>query len=335
MRVCVFILASGAIVLTGCAKQSVSYTDISDGSAVTVADTDAGGGQQFNLPVSTLVVAPKQDGATPAPAKPVPDDAEKNSTPVAEQIKVGSETFSVSVAPQESANEFRINNNDGLFSSTDVQITRLPNTNIPSAVGVSFTDNTATIITQAGSILATVVPLIAAAAGPAPVSCATPTELKAFTLEMPDKSLGATALAGQPCWYYSVTYGPDVPPNTMTLATFRSITGSKNQARQVSFFPVPACRDATIVLTQGVSEEAAKVQTTIKQRVETPDYLYPMPLPQKGSIKLHPICNADVSDTPTNQTAAYLSAVSSLLTDVKTIETSGQSNPPPGAPPAQ
>jgi len=325
----------------GCAIQrpTVTYTVPQSGveDRDVLASADAGG-QLFDIPTTQVVVttaARAQQAAAraqpAAAAQPAPGRQTGNASnntnaapaPQGQTITVGATTYTIQVVPQESGNEFRVAGQNSFLATTLIQLQYRPSSLIPSSVQVSFTDQTVTRVTEIGTALATIAsaaaPFVAAAiAPPRAPACPKAAPLTDFKLTVRSPSSAGSAVDGQPCWVYSLQFvSTSKPTGAITLDTFKA------QTEPLHVFPVPACRDAVVTLSPNAAVPDPKVlPVSFKVRVATPDYLYPVLLPQKGAINLDPVCGASVSDTPVNPTSQTLDAINAALTKAQAIESS-------------
>ena len=110
------------------------------------------------------------------------------------------------------------------------------------------------------------------------------------------------------------------PLNSVALDSFKA-QANRNGALHV--FPVLACRDATVLIQPNAVQSVDNVQpVSFSVRVGTPDFLYAVPLPEKGAINIDPVCNASSSDSPTDPNSEELDAINAALSQAKAIESS-------------
>lgn len=326
--------------LGGCATQS----QVTFAIAPPAPDSDvvikaaAGGADIFTMPVSKLVVVSGGAAVAASPQKAAPSaatGAAPSSQSATDSITVNKQSYSTSVVPVEGSHSYISQPVTGFFTSTQVNISKLQNTNIPSAISSTFTDNTVTRIDQIGGILAALAPLASLGVEP---PCNTGSALKSFTLTLDQQGTGT--IDKQPCWTYKVTFATPTPVGAVSWKTLESSMGAS-----VKYFPVPACRDATIELAVNYKDGAGNAQSDLKATIVTkiadPDYVRLVPLPSKGTINMHPICGADVSDSPPDRIGAGLADFGEVLKQIQTIEASSKNtastataNPPKAAAPA-
>lgn len=343
-----FVLSVSALTLlvSACASQSKAVFQ----QAPTQADSDlviknsASGGDLFAMPTSKLVVsnAPvqttssgdaerqgpskQQEGLSGAANQSQNPATQGNSAPtVVSQITVGKANFGVSVVPMESSHKYLVNPVTNFFSSTQVNITKIPNTDIPSSVSGQFTDNTATRIDEIGGLVTaavTFLPLLMAQNDEEKNCQLHPQGLQPFTLNLDSEVKNLSPVNGQACWKYLVLFDSATPSaGAVSWNRFEQDLGTS-----VSYFPVPACRDTTIILDGYVASTVPKtpsshVRVSIHTKIADPQYLRLSPLPSKGEITMHPICGADVTDSSPDRFAGYINDVTEALKQAKNIET--------------
>lgn len=336
-----------ALVVSACSSQSkaVFQRASTDADSDLVIKNAASGGDLFVMPTSKLVVSsaatPPANPVAPAePGQPKPQDPggaanHANHAPAAatqagsassstSQITVGKASFGVTVVPVESSHKYLVNPVNDFFTSSQVNIAKMPNTDIPSSVSSQFTDNTATRIDQIGGLVTAVIAILPllAAQNPDEQNCQLhPQNLQPFTLNLDSEVKDLSPLNGQACWKYAVIFDSATPSaGAVSWSRFDQDLGNS-----VSYFPVPACRDATILLDGYVASTAPKtpashVNVAIHTKVADPQYLRLAPLPSKGQISMHPICGADVTDAPPDRFGAYMNDATEALKQAKSIE---------------
>ena len=94
----------------------------------------------------------------------------------------------------------------------------------------------------------------------------------------------------------------------------------------VSYFPVPGCREAVIKLSgrlppsESGKSPVSNMEATIETVIADPDYIRLAPLPSKGKIAMHPICNADISDSSVDRFGSYADDLAEVLKQAKAIK---------------
>jgi hypothetical protein len=338
-------LISVALVLSACDQRpTVKFQTAESG-----ADSDlyvkavSNGGDLFVLPASKIIVS----SAAAAPKNAAPNaaaqDRGSNSSPSAQSrsptttvVRIGTDDYSVAVSPVETKTYYIITPVTGFWSASQVNLTKIPNTDIVSNVSSQFTDYTKTRIDQLAGVITGIVTLapILAAATPQQQRCMETTpKLTPFTLVVSGAVVDPQPIPDQDCWQYTIDYAYRQPPmGAVSRARFEKDLGAG-----VGYFPVPACRDVEVNLigfakpkTEGMRAEQTII-TTISARVADPDYVRLAPLPAKGQITMHPICGADISDVAVDRFGGYLDAVNELFKQAKSIEGSVKKTPSPAS----
>ena len=208
--------------ITGCAYQSQAIyqkapTEPDSDQVISNAST---AGDIFAMPRSKLLVdtadpqakpmAPAPAGAPAAQAKgqgggPTATPAPQATKSAATNFAIGKDTYSVSILPVESTYRYLVKPVTHFTSVTSVNITKIPNTDLPSSVAVEFTDNTKTRIDEIGGIIVAAIGLLPLAAA-SNADCAKGPKLEAFSLVINGEVNDATQVPGQPCWNYTVTF---------------------------------------------------------------------------------------------------------------------------------
>jgi len=313
------------IPLAACQSQAVYQKAPETTDSDLVISNASSAGDIFAMPVSKLVVkldSAATDGAKPTSGEKAAADkkpetgADSTSTPQQTKtgttsISIGSAQYSVTILPIESARRFLVQPVNNFFSSTSISITKIPNTDLPTAVSVQFTDNIKTRISQLGGLVTAFIgagfPLLAKASD----ECMKEPKLESFTLTI-DKEVNFTEIPSQPCWQYSIKF--ELPHPAVGAISWERF--EKELGNTVRYFPVPACRDAVITLMRATGKEPV----IIAAKVADPNYVRLAPLPFKGQITMHPICGADISETSGDRFGSYIDDVTEGLKQAKAIE---------------
>lgn len=312
--------------LAACQSQVVFQKTPEIANSDLVINNASSAGDIFAMPVSKLIVkldSVAADGANQAPVEnaaadkkpaadlggiPTPQKTKSGTT----SIDIGSAQYSVTILPVESAQRFLVRPVDNFFSSTSISITKIPNTDIPTAISVQFTDNIKTRISQLGGLVTAFIgaglPLFASEIDK---ECDQEQKLESFTL-MIDKEVPFTKLPSQPCWEYSIKF--EAPQPTFGAISWERF--EKELGKKVCYFPVPACRDVVVTLVP----VNRKNPVIITAKIADPSYVRLAPLPVKGQITMHPICGADISETSGDRFGSYIDEITEGLKQVKAIE---------------
>lgn len=315
-----------AVPLAACQSQVVFQKTPEIADPDLVINNVSSAGDIFAMPVSKLIVklgSVAADGANQAPVENAATDkkpaADSGGILTPQKIKsgttsisIGSAQYSVTILPVESARRFLVRPVDNFFSSTSINITKIPNTDLPTAISVQFTDNIKTRISQLGGLVTAFIgasfPLLASDSD---TECGQDQKLESFTL-MIDKEVPFTKLSSQPCWEYSIMF-EDPKPTVGAISWERF---EKELGKKVCYFPVPACRDVVVTLVHANRRKPV----IITAKIADPSYVRLAPLPVKGQITMHPICGADITETSGDRFGSYIDEITEGLKQVKAIE---------------
>lgn len=321
------------ILATGCGASDVRL-QASAAPATTAAETLSivraaqGGAQVISLPVTRLTVEPVPAApVATTPATPAPRTEATNAV-VQQVTSTAGQRFRLTTTPTVSGDArdtFRVTARNDFTSRNALRISRFGDTDIPTKVENEFTDLTVLRIQQAGQISAAILSVVPALAGlaaaPTPPALAVPSSrcpsrepLRAFSVPVLAIDTGFQAVPGQAaCFEYQVTAAGAGAADTVPRSMFRSLFIDTAENSRV--WPVPACRDVTLTVRRiGGAEEL-----TVNARIADPSLLRLMPLPDKGAITMHPVCNADVTNTPSDRWAAVTAAAEEAAKQIKAV----------------
>jgi hypothetical protein len=338
-------LAPVALALSACNQRpTVKFQGAQSG-----ADSDlyiksvSNGGDLFTLPASKIIVSSAVAVSKNVAPNVAVQDRGGSSSPNAQPkssttavVRIGADDYAVSVSPVETKRYYIVTPATGFWSASQVNLTKIPNTDIVSSVSSQFTDYTKTRIDQLAGIITgivTLAPMLAAESPDQQKCMETTPKLVPFTLVVSGEVVDPITIPGQNCWQYTLHYADGQPPmGVVSRARFE-----KDFDSGVGYFPVPACRDVQISLiglakpkTEGTRAEQTII-ATISARIADPDYVRLAPLPVKGQITMHPICGADISDAAVDRFGGYLDDVNELFKQAKSIEDSVKKISSPGA----
>jgi len=263
--------------------------------------------------------APKNNGTKPpapnAPAPPAPAAVQGISI----TAMGASGTYTITVLPTESTDGYyRVTPVNDFWSSNQLGVTKISNTDIPSSVQNTFTDMTSQRITEAGQLIAgaSSIMTLMGNGGKHEVCDGDPPNFTADVATISNQSFKAAP--PQDCWTYSIAVGAgDNKPDAITRADFNSaIKDSGGDKREVGFWPVTSCVDATLVLQKKGVE---KPELQVSLRIIDPRYLRLLQIPDKGSITMDSICGAELTNTPIDRWGTGFDAISGLMTQVQSI----------------
>lgn len=193
----------------------------------------------------------------------------------------------------------------GFWKSTAIGITKYPNTDMVSSVSSTAENLVPKRLGQVASVVGTAIKIGALLASGAEVN---PTNLQPFLVEIPQPSGKINR-----DWIYTFKYDEPPPPATISLDTFIE----KTTNRTVSYWPVPACRSATLE----IQRNSDKSRTAFHVTVSSADNIRLQPLPIKGKIELGSICGSTMSGTATTDNfSTFSDDFQALQQAIKTIK---------------
>jgi hypothetical protein len=241
--------------------------------------------------------------------------------------------YAIKAAPVETNDYFRIRGDSGFWSDTNIQLTRIPNTDIVSSIQVDFRDDTPARIQQLFGLLSAVagvagVPIAGmygeadapktdrckdAGFAPFSVDVSSPQKLAELKtgLAFPDHG----PYAG--CWKLTLTPKTRAPQDVVNRASF---VNKLRNGGKLKTFPYPACMnvDLRLVKIDEKGNESAKEVFEGETPIIDPSYLRLARLPEKGKIEMHPVCNANNSNAQTaDPLKGYFDAISNVLGGLK------------------
>ena len=351
------IVSAVALILSGCGSASVTFTTAngpatSPDEANKIAVAASQGAVDFNLPVSMVVVhvAPPDASADPSAAKladkqkkskagapPVQTDGQSDtgkkdsqngSQPTGDSGKApavsGTTTtvktasngnMSATVLPSASSLALTAIATNDAFSANQFGISKFANTDIPTTVSNQFTD----------LAKSSIVPLITAV-GTAAVAFAADAELQSgdacasetsvpqdFSVVLSDSASLSGSAKLDKCFSYTLSVSDTQPPLSNAITRQQFTANFENKT--VKFWPVPACKSETLTIKKG-DDTFAKAEFTVVD----PDYLKLLPFPSKGKIAFHPVCDADLSDSPVDKYQTWEDTMTALIQAAQNVK---------------
>lgn len=291
------------VVLAACgALPSVKYSQISAGNNDQFGVTDEAGLMRYSLAASTLVLDFKKD-----------KDGRADTT-----------NIELMPVPAESNVTLAVALDDKWGRATTLQWTKIPNTELLSTVGTEVTDNRVKVAKAVGETVTGLIGLslfqtaMNASQIPAPLFETDAAQVKLLPVEpFPvafdplalklDKDNVAELKRGAATLKLEVTFGGQ-QAGSGSLANL-----DLKPTRHVLI--ASACRIVTVKILSG-SGFVGRVFTT---KIADPRAYQTIPFPQKGSVKLHPTCGADVvasastGDTDIEVVAAAVAQAKTIL----------------------
>jgi hypothetical protein len=228
--------------------------------------------------------------------------------------------FEIKSLPVESQTKLALEYADSPGVSTEVKISKLPNTALVSEIGVEVSDHRIEYINDAGALVKTVVSMVPFAE--------TGVEVKTLPIEVDlsaemAKSATRDAFSTRPVAGVLVEIGP-VPKDAIEL---KQLTfGEKSHQ-----FLYSACRSAKV--TASLKEGASSLTVISTVKIADPAFVQTVGLPTKGKIKTHSECGVSVESEKETGLSTDLQVLSALATQAKAIkdaiEAARNDSPPP------
>lgn len=198
----------------------------------------------------------------------------------------------------------------GFWRSTSLGLDKYLNTDMVSSVSSTAENLVPKRIGQAASIVATVVQTgsILGVDGQ-PIK---KLPLQSFTFEVPGN--GPTSGSVNDDWTYSFDFdSKGLPAGTVSFDAFSQKTAN----RTVSYWPVPACRSATLRVGRASDHSVAAFHLT----VSSSGAVRLQPLPVSGKVDFGSVCGATTSGTATSDPVSIVSDdLAAVQQAVKTIK---------------
>lgn len=284
------------LALVGCGTPAVileAPPRVAEGSPAlpATAKAAAAGAVPVTLPVSRIVVSPAKQGANAQ--------------------------YEVAVVPVPGPHRFNVRPVNDLWSQNVLAVEYVQGTSVPKTVSNKFTDLTAKRVEQAGGIIASFVGVaklgIASAGSGTSRGCdgqALPMVYLDVTgpLDGVGKGGEVPGTAGCFSWHLAPVEATPNVAGTLPVAEFASHAAATDGAAS-RFWPVSVCREVNLtIMRAGQAEATLQVRTTVAD----PDRLQLFPLPQNGKLAMHPVCGADLTDSPGDRFQAFTDALTAL-----------------------
>lgn len=205
---------------------------------------------------------------------------------------------------------------DNFKSTTQVKISYIDNTKFIDELTVTTKNNIADTIANVGALVKAVIPVAATLVSGATEKTVT------FRPTMVDP-------AGTPpnVWFKDpvnsnlcIRLRTPVVESALTIEEYFSAQEAQNS------FPVPACATAVLDLAIVNGAGPCEPQALASASVTTTQTTYahhanvlPMPLPSTGSLKMHGVCGASVTEVGAQDRFQLLSTLTSIVTQAKEI----------------
>ncbi|WP_051517002.1 hypothetical protein [Herbaspirillum sp. RV1423] len=248
-------------------------------------------GEIFVLPESNILIARKTAQAPAADAKDKAAAKSGGTAKAGAADDAAAPAYTATVVPLEGERRYSVKPANNVTSKTELKLARMTNSDIVKSVGSTFTDMTKVRIEQVGGIVTSVLSAatIFLANQTDVADCGKNPPLEDFVLPVAKTPAASDPkVPGNPCWTYSMNYVSEPAPGAVSIKAFDDKLGT-----EVGYFPVPACLDVSITIrSAGAKQQGIKIAA----RVADPDHVRLVALPIKGTITMHPVCNADVTE---------------------------------------
>lgn len=202
---------------------------------------------------------------------------------------IGPDTWAVSVIPVASGEGLLVKGRVNYWQSTTLGVARYENTDMPSTISSKAENLVAKRIGQGFSLLTDIAGLsahllVAGSASPAPSG------LQPFSLRVTGAEDQGSVNSD---WDWKLTYdnGQVVPE----AVPYKNLLSSADNAA-VGYWPIPACREATLTLIDK-NHKTAQGSYDFHVAVGTPEWVRLEPLPVDGSLTLDSVCSASTKGT--------------------------------------
>jgi hypothetical protein len=205
---------------------------------------------------------------------------------------------------------------NNFFSKNQLGISKYANTDIPITVSNQFTDLTQSRLQTVGTIITTAITTAVAFGAGAPLTTpACPSDPQDFSFVVGSlDDLNAThAVDPSNCFSYTISFAANHAPDTITRQQFLDTYAG---GTPVAFWPIPACMQATLT----ISAQGGSTYATTPLTIIDPGYVELLKLPEQGKIAMHPVCNADLTDSPVDKWQTAEDTITTLLQQVQAVQ---------------
>ena len=261
------------------------------------------------------------------------DGTTPTTSVITQTVTEGENVYAASVMPIPSDDlTLRVTPVNDFFSANDLAVTKLAGTDIPLSVSNQFTDLTQSRVTAIGSLVSTGLSLLSAAQVDTKQTC--DPKFPATTIDADNEALTDGFHAIDPshpeCWAYRFVVGTH--PHQADVVARASFKRYAFENRNLKAWPVPACLDGTMELSgplaEGTSPQDRTVAVSIPLKIIDPAFVRLVGIPDKGAITMHPICDANVSDTPVNKWSEAFDTLTAMEAQAKAIKSAMPSKAP-------
>jgi hypothetical protein len=247
--------------------------------------------------------------------------------------QIGPDSWSATVIPVPSGVGLMVKGHVNYWQSTTLGIARFANTDMPSTVTSKAENLVSKRVGQILGVAADVTSL--ASSGTLFVASGTPTpSLKPLSIAVSGAD-GQTGPANDG-WMWTLTYDDKGKPSAaISSAQIPFDPRDSSTGAGVGYWPVPACRAATLTVKSGDNQESAAFHVT----VGTPEFVRLEPLPVDGELDLGTVCSGSTKGTgdadPGTDAFNIIDGIAKGLQPKPSTQSNGQGNGTPAVNPNQ
>lgn len=214
---------------------------------------------------------------------------------------------------------YTLQGSDDFRSTTQLKVSYIDNTKFIDELGVTTKDNVADTVGKVAALVKAVIPVVASFVSG---TTADPTLVIKPTVVDPAKTATNVWLKDPLNNNICLRLHEVVVESTLTLDEYLERPNPRQS------FPVPACAtaalDLAVVAPNSTCDDAslkAGAITTTQATFAHHANVLPMPLPSTGSLKMHPICGASVTEAGTQDRFQLLTVLTTIMTEAKAADT--------------
>jgi hypothetical protein len=259
---------------------------------------------------------------------PQPDSAKTDSTKSSQtqqgydlaNVRIDDQSWTAKAVPIPDADfAMMVKGTTGIWQNTTLGISRYDNSEMPKSVSSKAENLIPKYIGVAASAFAVVASVAAGVANKSGPESSAPTvgTLHPFSIPVREDQLTGN-MGGSPGWKWAIAFDSPKVPDSITYEEFKKAMPA-SQSDSVGYWPVPACRSATLTLSYGDSPSPPSYEFHLT--VGTPEHLRLESLPVDGSVDLGTVCSgsskgtmkADEAQNVTNDLKALQNAVQQVM----------------------
>ncbi|MDP3229364.1 MAG: hypothetical protein Q8N13_15485 [Acidovorax sp.] len=300
-------MLGAAALMAGCAAPSVRYFDIEAKPNADVADIYA----LNSAKITITSVVPKH--AVPPPDPAAVDKSKENKSPQPETPAAATTlTVGVSVVADEKK-RIGVDPTKNVWSSTKVNIEKIPNSDRVATIGVETTDNAKAFITTVGGLFVQAISAGVAVFAPnPPPNCAFTPASGSTSFTLPGRTVVAADTdfsdlkSDNKKSCISIKYGA-APPQAIESKNIPWETKSEH-------YYYSACREVEVKVEVPNGDPISE-----KFRVPDSNLVQKVAFPYKGSIAMHSVCGVSVTTTAQANPMAPYEFAAELLKQAELI----------------